>query len=108
MTVVPREERRVDLRVVKTRHRPAIQPERTGRQNEIAALQLPIPQREVLQHILGQILEPRLGVHMREQFGQFLVEMDVHGDTEKRHDRESDPACHWLTSNKNVTLQSFV
>src|SRR5947209_317533 len=56
----PREEGRVHLGVIEARHRPAIEAQRPRRQHEIRALQRPVSQRDVLQHILRQVLEPRL------------------------------------------------
>ena len=88
----PGEERRVHLRVVEAGHRPAIQPERPRRQHEVRALQRTIAQRDVLQHVLRQVLEPRLGVRVREQLRQFLVEVDVHAD-DGRDGAWSCPRC---------------
>src|SRR5262249_1690033 len=54
----PREERRVHLGVVEARHRAAVEPQRPGSQQEVRALQRRIPQRDVLQHVVRQVLEP--------------------------------------------------
>src|SRR5437879_3703878 len=62
----PREERLVHLGVVEARHRAAVEPQRPGGQHEVRALERRVPQRDVLQHVVRQLLEPRLRVRVRK------------------------------------------
>ena len=70
------EERRVDLGVVEAGHRPGIEPERARRDDEIGALQRGVAEGALV--ALGLVaVEPALGVGVREQPRQLLVEIDV-------------------------------
>ena len=66
----------VDSLVVEPGHRAAIQPNSSGSDHQIGALQGGIAKRAFLASVLVTF-EPTFGVGMREQPRQFLVEIDV-------------------------------
>jgi hypothetical protein len=74
------EERRVHLGVVEAGHRPAVQAQRARGQDQVGALQAAVAQAHGLQRAVGLALEPALGVGVREQHRQLLVEVQVVGD----------------------------
>ena len=73
------EEIAVDSLVVEARHRPAIEPQRPRRHDQIGAFQRAVAEGGV-ENFLVVALEPALGVGVRKQLGQVVIEVEVVAD----------------------------